>query len=564
MTKWWIWPLLIVLLCVRPVAAGGPTTGEDGVAGLSREEALRLGEQMYRRGVLPSGEPMQALVQGDIPVDGRMFSCESCHLRSGLGSNEGEVVTLPTNAAELFKPFTMAAEEVLTGWSDVPRSIDGGIRRPAYTEQTLAEALSNGIDPSGREFIPSMPRYALDEREMAIMVFYLKNLAATPSPGVDATTMHLATVISDDLPQALRQAFLATLQSYVDARSGETRQETRRAKESPFFERMMYAPFRRLQLHVWTLKGPRESWDAQLQDYYRQAPVFAILSGMTSGDWAPVHAFCERQRLPCLFPITQLPVISESDWYTLYFSKGYYQEGETVARYLRKAAKNSPPVPIMQVYRDDRAGQALARGFAETWRKAGLSAPLDRPLPAGQPLEKFWPQLLNESRGAILLLWLDGEVLPLLSALPEKEPPQLFLSASLLGRDLSKVPEQVRDSARIAYPWRLPRDSVKINRVIQSWLKTRKIPETDLRLQAAAYYVGWHLSNALMMMKTDFYRDYLLDVTDMMIDADYTVAAYPRLSFGAGQRYAAKGCYIVKLNAAGEPEPVEGGEWVAH
>jgi len=304
MTKWWIWPLLIVLLCVRPVAAGGP--GEDGVAGLSREEALRLGEQMYRRGVLPSGEPMQALVQGDIPVDGRMFSCESCHLRSGLGSNEGEVVTLPTNAAELFKPFTMAAEEVLTGWSDVPRSIDGGIRRPAYTEQTLAEALSNGIDPSGREFIPSMPRYALDEREMAIMVFYLKNLAATPSPGVDATTMHLATVISDDLPQALRQAFLATLQSYVDARSGETRQETRRAKESPFFERMMYAPFRRLQLHVWTLKGPRESWDAQLQDYYRQAPVFAILSGMTSGDWAPVHAFCERQRLPCLFPITQL------------------------------------------------------------------------------------------------------------------------------------------------------------------------------------------------------------------------------------------------------------------
>lgn len=564
MTKTWIGAWLLVLLSIGMVMAAGPQLSESGVAGLSREEALRLGEQMYRRGILPSGEPMQALVQGDIPVDGRMFSCESCHLRSGLGSNEGEVITLPTNAAELFRPFTKAAEEALTGWRDVPRAIDGGIRRPAYTEQTLAEALRNGIDPAGREFAPAMPRYALDEREMAIMVYYLQNLSATPSPGVDDTTMHLATVISDDLPKAQHQAFLATLQAYIDSRSGETRQETRRAKEAPFFDRPMYAPFRRLQLHVWTLRGPRESWDAQLQGYYRQTPVFALLSGMVSGDWAPVHDFCERERLPCLFPMTQLPVISENNWYTLYFSKGYYQEGEAVAHYLRKGWTASPTARIVQVYRDDSTGRAFARGFAENWRKGGLPAPLDFPLPAGQPLREHWPQILKESREAIVLLWLGGEILPLLSAWPEDAPSQLFLSASLLGGDLSKLPGQVRVSARIAYPWRLPGAAGKIDQVVQSWLKVRKIPETDLRLQAAVYYVGWHFSNALMMLRTDYYRDYLLDVTDMMIDADYTVAAYPRLSFGPGQRYAAKGCYIVKLDAAGEPVPVEGGEWVAH
>lgn len=565
MGRWCAGLLLLALLFFTPAAARPTTAPEETVAGLARTEALRLGEQMYRKGVLPSGEPMQALVQGDIPVDGRMFSCESCHLRSGLGANEGEVITLPTNATELFKTFTMAAEEAHTGWSTVPPAIDGGIRRPAYTEQTLSEALRNGIDPAGREFAPAMPRYALDEREMAILVYYLKNLSAIPSPGVDQTTMHLATIVSTDLPARQRQAFLMTLQGYVDAHNGETRQEMRRAKEAPFFDRPMYAPFRRLHLHVWELKGPRESWGSQLREYYRQTPVFAVLSGMVSGDWAPIHRYCEEQLLPCLFPLTRFPVITENDWYTLYFSKGYYQEGEAVARYLKNVAAASPLPRIVQIYRDDPVGRALARGFTENWQKTGLSVPLEHALPLGASLAERWPRLMAEADGAIVLLWLDGESLPLLDAWSTgAKPTSLFLSASLIGGELKAIPPSARDFVRVAYPWRLPQDAVKVEQVIRSWLKVRKIPEVDLPVQAAAYYVGWHLSSTLMMMKTNYYRDYLLDVSDMMNDADYAIAAYPRLSFGLGQRYAAKGCYIVQLNDTGNPEPVPGGDWVVH
>jgi ABC-type branched-subunit amino acid transport system substrate-binding protein len=563
MANWRTW-LVALLLCLQPLLATAAAGSGEVLPGLSPDEALRLGERMYRHGLLPSGEPMQALVQGDIVVDGTMFSCESCHLRSGMGSNEGEVITLPTNATELFKPFTKAAEEVHPGWSQVPDFIDGGIRRPAYTEAALAEALRNGIDPAGRELSLVMPRYALDDREMAILVYYLKNLSAAPSPGVDATTMHLATVVSADLPSEQRAALIDTLRAYIDARNGQSRQQARRAKTAPFYDRLMYAPFRRLELHVWELSGPRESWAAQLDDHYRRTPVFAVLSGMVSGDWTPVHQFCERQRLPCLFPLTKFPVIAKDDWYTLYFSKGYYQEGEAVARYLKNSSRQAPVTRILQVYRDDPAGRALRQGFLDSWQKSGGAAPVDRPLPPGQPLESLWPQLLQEAGDGVVLLWAGRESLPLLATWPQGAPARLFLSAGLLGRDLSAVPEQVRGVARIAYPYRLPGKAQTITNVVRNWLKYNRVPESDLAVQADAYYIVGHLSNVLMMMKTDYYRDYLLDVTDMMNDADYTIANYPRLSFGPGQRYAAKGCYIVAVDAAGVPQPVEDGEWMAH
>ena len=88
------------LLIAVPPLAGQAKKAEPAaspqaklVAGLPAEKALALGERMYREGILPSGEAMQPVVSGGAAVAGTSYSCASCHLRSGLGSVEGGVVT---------------------------------------------------------------------------------------------------------------------------------------------------------------------------------------------------------------------------------------------------------------------------------------------------------------------------------------------------------------------------------------------------------------------------------------------------------------------------------------
>ena len=70
------------------------------------------------------------------------------------------------------------------------------------------------------------------------------------------------------------------------------------------------------------------------------------------------------------------------------------------------------------------------------------------------------------------------------------------------------------------------------------------------------------MTQVLMHLKSNFYRDNLLDVISMFPDQLYP--DYERLSFGPGQVYASKGCYIVQLAQGANPQLVKKSDWVIH
>lgn len=519
---------------------------------------------MYRDGILPNGEPMQAYVQGDILVKGTMFSCESCHLRSGLGTAEGTKIVFPVNAAKLFIPLRRGAEiDITPARENLSKPFKPGNVREAYNNETLAMSIWSGIRPSGEELDMTMPRYVMSDDHMAIMVYYLNHLSAEFSNGVSDTEIQLATIVTEGVPQPDRDAMLLTLEAYLKVKNSQNRPQAKRAKIGPWYRQGRFTPYRKLVLSVWELKGPAETWTQQLEDYYSTQPVFALVGGMAAGEWDPIHQFCEKKGLPSIFPITDQPTISNSDWYTLYFSKGPYQEGIAAARFIRGTGKQKTQ-KVVQLIGSDNASQKMAEGFNDTWRKLYQPDAEEVLIPQGTKLDQaLVSRLTTEFPNARFLAWLDASQMEGIRLLAESQQSiDVFASASLLGDQLYQMPEGAREKISFTFPGRLPEDRSRREIAVRRWLKVHNVPVIDMDIQGKVYFLGWMLSGGIKMMMDEYYQDYLLDSLDMMNDEYYSIMNYPRLSFGQGQRFAVKGCYIVKLGAGPQPKLIPMSDWV--
>lgn len=556
--------ILVTLLRCGVVFASEQSSG---VAGLPRDEVQRLGERIYREGILSSGESLKAIIRGDVLVEGTQFSCSSCHMRGGLGSYEGQVITLPTNGKSLFQPYNSRSYFQLsrTEKGKIPEQFRSATLRPAYTDTTLAKVIRGGVDPAGRVLDATMPRYQLDDRDMAILIAYLKELSSTYSPGVTDTTLRFATVIAGEVSPEDRAAMLVPLERYIEDRNTNARSFERRRDNYGWHTESMDRQFRRLSLAHWELKGPPETWRAQLEEYYRKEPVFALLGGISYGDWKPVHEFSEEHRIPCILPITDFPVISDGDWYTLYFSRGLYQEGETAAHYLSNMLEAESDQAVVQLVQDSHEGKTLAAGFEETWQGLGKTAPITKSIRAGEALPpEFLQQLVSHDRPPILILWAGPETLTALESISTdaKHPGMVIISSSLMKKSLMNLPETMRNFTYITYPYRLPQEEGIYSKFAKVWLSSRKAPVNDKRISTRMFSLMSLMTQTLMHMKSNFYRDYFLDVISMFPDQLYP--DYERLSFGPGQVYASKGCYIVQLTQGANPQLVKKSDWVIH
>ncbi len=441
--------------------AGSAAVAPDAAPAAS---AVERGRRIYRDGVPPSGRPLRGLTQGDAPVAGAQLACASCHRPSGFGGVEGGALVPPVTGPALFSGTPPAAAELLgklyqeelsqASWTRLRAARE----RPAYTAASLAAALRRGTDPDGRVLDPLMPRYELDEPDLDDLIAYLRTLSAAPAPGVDATAIHFAVVVAPEVDAGKKRAMLDVVEAFFRYRNAETRHLLERPAASPGTRANLRQTWRKWVLQTWQLEGPPASWAAQLARSYGEQPVFALLSGLGAGEWRPVHEFCERTAVPCVFPNVDLPVAAPAGAWTLYLSAGLTLEARALGRHLAASAVAGRPVRIVQLFGDQPPGRVPAAALREELRGekgvrlADLALDAAGAVTAGANL-KALAGLLSAGPEAptALVLWLDrADLVALAPLVAASGAAELYLSYSLLHR--ARHPVHTRRGRRRARP----------------------------------------------------------------------------------------------------------------
>jgi len=515
-----------------------------------------VGQSIYRDGLLASGEPVRATVQKGVALSGAAAACVNCHRRSGLGGSEGQNPIRPIAGRLL---FSQAKLERAGRWA-IPSS-DASVR-PPYTRDSLARALREGIDPAGRPLDALMPRYDLGDAEIAQLHTYLKGLSSTAAPGVTDREIHFSTIVTPGVSSDRRSAMLDVLQGFFRDKNGGTRKETRRREVG---SEQMYRAFRAWVLHVWELKGAPETWGTQLEAYYRQQPVFAVIGGIGGSSWQPVHAFCEAFEVPCVFPDVDYPDVAGTGYYPLYFTRGVTLEAEVLAKHLLETDLSSKTGTVVQVYRDNALGRLPAQGLRAYLQGRSRKTVIDYPLAeTGRLPADFLPGLTGMGRPSTLVLWLDSAELAALD-LAARAPDGLaavYVSASLSAMRRPSLPETWLSKLQMVYPFDLPASRELRLARLKAWLRARDIPLGDERTQANALFAATVTGEAMSHLRENFSRDYFIERIEQMTQSALSPSIYPHLSLGPGQRFASKGGYVVRFSSGEGGTPVAISEWL--
>ena len=514
------------------------------------------GAMIFRKGILPDGQALRGEREANVSVEGAAAACVNCHRHSGLGAAEGQTVIAPITGKYLFRPNGQQAEDM-----DFRYLQRFNLARDPYPDEAgVARAIREGVGRGDRQLNYLMPRFKLNDESMASLIAYLKTLSKDVSPGVSGDTLHFATIITPDADPVARRGMLQVMEQFITDKNEFIRGGVRPMRASGEF---MYRVSRRWQLHVWELSGPPNTWEKQLHEHLAAEPVFAVISGLGGKTWEPVHRFCEQEAIPCLLPNVDLPVVAESDFYPLYFSKGVVLEAQLISHQLHQDAQAQKSQRLVQVYRQGDIGADASRELAKSV-STGEIANVNRVLPsakAGQSGRELARALEGTGSGDAIMLWLRPDDL---RSLPAKVPAgaSVFVSGSMADLEQAPLPAAWRKVARMAYPYDLPdQRKVRMNFPL-GWFKVRHIPVVAERVQSDTYLAMGVLSEAVTHMLESFYRDYLVERIENMLSAHQVSGYYPRFGLAPGQRFASKGGYVVHFADPDGSRLVADSEWI--
>jgi len=506
---------ILASLLVALVLLGVASTSTFSASPLTPQE--KHGKHVYSKTTSPSGKEIKALLGiASLEAPGSAMACVNCHGYDGLGRPEGGIT-----------PSNITWKELTKAYGTKHAS---GREHSAYTEETVARAITKGIDPAGNKLNPAMPHFSMPDEDLTALITYLKRLGTELDPGLSDSHIRMGTILPSEGPRgAIGEAMEKTLAAY-------------------FMEINEQGGIYNRQLDLVVGRGKGQLTREQVSTFLQGQDLFALVSTFIPELDREIPALVEEETIPLVGPFTLFPTAEISlNRYLFYIFSGLREQARALIDFAAGSLQlQDPRLVILHPARAD-LGEVIEaaeeQGKGKAWKKISR-----KEYPPSQFEAVRWVQQLKEEKVDLILFFgVESETRALLKEAQKVNwIPTLLLAGVLMGKSIDDIPPAFKDKVLIAYP-SLPEDrKEQAMRDFNGLVQKHKLPTTHLVAQLSAHAAAQVLLEGLRRSGRDVSREKFMATLEKMFEFDTGLT--PLISYGPNRHIGAMGAYIVTVD----------------
>ncbi len=518
----WILAAVLFLEPCRPLA---------GAHAEQLTEREKRGKQVYIQTTSPSGGEIKAFVgKSMMEAPGASLPCINCHGYDGVGLVESGVTATTIIWEELTKPYGLKHP---TGREHSP-----------YTEESLARAISEGMDPAGNPLDVSMPRYTMPAEDLADLVAYIKRIGNVLDPGLTETSIKVGTF----LPLTGRLAG-----------TGKAMDSVLRAFFSDL-NRGGGVYNRKIDLEVLRLgESPTAVPDAA-RELMTGRQAFALVSPFIAGADRKVAELAEQNEVPVFGPFTLHPEeVALLNRFTFYLYSGLREQARALVIHAEEKLKGTRAPFAIVTSRETES--AVVESAEKQARKLGWKSVVKFEF-SGDAAEAQGARdtMAGGNVGAVLVL---GSWDAFKTLLRESEKPgwnPLFLLPGSAARsDVFELPEVFSSRVFLSYPT-VPSDRTEAGtREFNRFHATHQLPTEHVAAQISAYCAAKVFVEGLKRTGRKLSREKLIAAMDRM--TQFNTGLTPKITYDPNRRIGAYGAHVLGVDLRKKGFSPDGG-WI--
>jgi ABC-type branched-subunit amino acid transport system substrate-binding protein len=492
----------------------------------------KRGKQIYFEGTSPRGEEeIVAYIGEDLtPLPGSAAPCASCHGPDGRGRPEAGVIPSDITWGYLMKPY---------GHADSMER-----KHPAFTTETVKDAILYGYDPAGNDLGPSMPLYTMSEDDLEDLIAYMKKLQTDFDPGLSETEIRIGTVLPTRGQMAIiGQGILEVIAAYFEKTNAQ----------GGIYNR-------RLRLVETSYDNTKESHLSAATSLVSEGDVFAIVSPVVAGAEVEIGELAEDNQVPVIGPLTLFsPDPHVLNDFTFHVYSGLAEQLRALVDFaVEELELDNPRIvvlgPDQKRYRDIQAA-IDERCQGHGWGLESAVSFLPESLEASAAIQKL------EEEGTDAVFFLGSGELGVWLGEAEKIDwrPYVFLPGAFARKEIFDLPVGFQKKIYLSYPTLISDQTGVGIAEFRSLLEKHEFPTRHRTSQISALASAKILVEGLKGAGRELSREKFLRALEKLYD--FHTGLTPPITYGANRRIGALGAHVVTVDLE-KKDFVPVGGWV--